>query len=505
MFSRRDIQRSVNELATVLSAKQLVLLVQRLNSPSLEQVSAEWEAVVLAAISRVAVLKHEHDSGGSSRPDIHATIDDLGLQFVADVCAISDATMEDDNPIEFFRDEMFAVARELGMSGAGLFLHVEPLKKTDPKQRRLLALPPKGDIQRFIRVQVRPFLRQVTEVPEVDRTLEFSEDNVVFKLRYDANERIISGGGWPTYTWPRTSKHNPMYRILQEKSDQLRASGFDGLKGVIVCDAGCEALASRSEAIAKAFFTQHRSTVSFVATLKIPDGSATGRGRPRLETKCELFWNSHHDSSTRALVEQTFERVVAQLPPAQRASQYARNRSFTPDLRYHHSFEGAYMIDGSGSRERIRVSARAVLQTLAGNLRHRESWGYSIPVQVFQAQIKEGRTIKSIHLERSDHDDDDWLVIEFDDPDPATSPFRVPEDPRDECRRAWCLSSSLRPSQREKIARRRAGDHWAHVDAHLGVRADHRRSERRESAASHSRSSSARRSTYASIAARGMS
>ncbi len=86
------------------------------------------------------------------------------------------------------------------------------------------------------------------------------------------------------------------------------------------------------------------------------------------------------------------------------------------------------MIDGSGSRERIRVSARAVLQTLAGNLRFRESWGYSIPVQVFQAQINEGRMIKSVQLERSEHDDDDWLVIEFDDPDPAVSPYRVPDE-----------------------------------------------------------------------------
>ncbi|MBP9205307.1 MAG: hypothetical protein KBG28_15160 [Kofleriaceae bacterium] len=428
MFSRRDIQKSVEQLATVLSKKQLVLLVQKLNSSSFEQVSAEWEVVVLAAISRIALLKHEHDSGGSSRPDVRATVCDLGLEFVADVCAVSDATMEDENPVDFFRDEMFAVARELGIAGAGLFLHVEPLEKTEPKQRRLLALPPKGEIQRFIRVHVRPFLQQLAAEPALDRVLEHSEDTVALKVRYDASERRISGGGWPNYTWPRTSRHNPMYRILQQKSDQLRASGFDGLKGVIVCDAGCETLGSRSESITNGFFAQHRKTVSFVATLKIPDANTSVGGRPRLETKWDLFWNPHHEVTDRPLVEETFARVVALLPPALRASQYARNRSFAPDLRYHQSFEGAYMIDGSGSRERIRVSARAVLQTLAGNLRFRESWGYSIPVQVFQAQINEGRMIKSVQLERSEHDDDDWLVIEFDDPDPAVSPYRVPDE-----------------------------------------------------------------------------
>ena len=84
------------------------------------------------------------------------------------------------------------------------------------------------------------------------------------------------------------------------------------------------------------------------------------------------------------------------------------------------------MIESRGSREIIRVSARAVLQALSGNIRVRESAGHSIPVQIFQAQINEGRVIKSIQLERSEHEDDDWLVIEFDGPDPAVSPYRTP-------------------------------------------------------------------------------
>ena len=77
----------------------------------------------------------------------------------------------------------------------------------------------------------------------------------------------------------------------------------------------------------------------------------------------------------------------------------------------------------------MRVSARAVLQALAGNVRHRPGWfpgDYSIPVHIFEAQAKLGRVMTSVRLERSEHGDDDWIVFEFDGPDAAASPFRVP-------------------------------------------------------------------------------
>ena len=34
--------------------------------------------------------------------------------------AVSDADMEDDNPVELLREEMYSLARGLGMTGAGL-------------------------------------------------------------------------------------------------------------------------------------------------------------------------------------------------------------------------------------------------------------------------------------------------------------------------------------------------------------------------------------------------
>jgi hypothetical protein len=140
----------------------------------------------------------------------------------------------------------------------------------------------------------------------------------------------------------------------------------------------------------------------------------------------EFHWNPNAFADAGGLVERAVKRIGEHIPLAKSASQYARNRTLKPDLRYFNSFEGECMIESNGSPERIRISARAALQALAGNIRFRESAGYSIPVKVFQAQIAEGRVIKAIYLERSEHDDDDWLVIDFDGPDAAVAPYEVP-------------------------------------------------------------------------------
>lgn len=430
MFSRRNVQLSVERLATVLSAKQVTDLVRRLNTPALAQVAAEWEAVVLAAIAGSAELRHESDFGGPSRPDIHAVFARHGVEFVADVRTVSDKDYEVDNPVEFFQQQMYASARALGLSGAGLFLDVERAEVTDKKQRRLLALPEKSEVQDFVRTHVRPFLEVIAANPSVDRHWRYDDRCISVAIRFSAKEKTISGGGWPTYNWPRTNRHNPLYRALEEKAVQLKRSGYSGMKGVIVCDAGCETLVSACDRVMKAFFEQHRSTVTFVATIHVPDERRRDGERRYRYPELRLFWNPRHDRSKGLLIERALRDVLLGIPPATSASRYARNRDFSPNLRYRDSFEGGYMVMG-GKCEVIKVSARAVLEALAGNIREFGPKHRSVPVEIFAAQLREGRTIRSARLERSEHDDDDWVVLELDGPDAAISPYAVPDSVTD--------------------------------------------------------------------------
>src|ERR1700712_939368 len=105
MFTRRSIQRALNRLTDSLDSAQLESLVTRLRGASRrEQVAAQWETIILAAFAQCSTLSHERDLGGSSRPDIHAAVPDLSVEMVADICAVSDADIEDDNPVERLRD-----------------------------------------------------------------------------------------------------------------------------------------------------------------------------------------------------------------------------------------------------------------------------------------------------------------------------------------------------------------------------------------------------------------
>ncbi len=80
------------------------------------------------------------------------------------------------------------------------------------------------------------------------------------------------------------------------------------------------------------------------------------------------------------------------------------------------------------SAKHIKISSRTVQELLAGELDHRKFLeqhsdpGGQTP---FRRMLAQGRLIKNVRIEKSDdpEDDDDWLVFEFGEPDPAVMPF----------------------------------------------------------------------------------
>lgn len=222
---------------------------QRLNAAMVDdQPSVVWECVVLAATADVSELRHEYDCGGPTRIDIWASFAHLDIRFVADICAVSDSEMETENPVDYFQWQVFDAARALGLSGAGIFVDVGKAEVAERTQRRRAALPKKkGEPPAFIRKHVRPFLESIRDDASTDRTWKHDDGDVRLTIRFVASEGVMSGGSAPTFAWPRTSKNNPLYRALDKKARQLRRSGYEGVKGIIACDAGCESLDSAED------------------------------------------------------------------------------------------------------------------------------------------------------------------------------------------------------------------------------------------------------------------
>lgn len=59
VFSRRDLQTSINRLHSVLSHEQLSGLIKKLNTPNEQRLPTMWELVVLDAFAQVASVRHE--------------------------------------------------------------------------------------------------------------------------------------------------------------------------------------------------------------------------------------------------------------------------------------------------------------------------------------------------------------------------------------------------------------------------------------------------------------
>src|SRR5688500_3912164 len=97
VFSRRNVQRMIDENASFLSEDDLVDHVNKLNRNNFQSLDTEWEVAVLNAFSKLGTVEHEKNFGGSTYPDLFFTTDD-GKSVVADVTTISDEGFEERNP-----------------------------------------------------------------------------------------------------------------------------------------------------------------------------------------------------------------------------------------------------------------------------------------------------------------------------------------------------------------------------------------------------------------------
>jgi hypothetical protein len=434
IFTRRDIQRSIEILAGTLPAKEVSGLVDRLNRHTRESLAAEWETVVLAALSTVGRLDYEPETGGSTHLDVLFRRPDV--EFLADVRTVSDINVQDRNPAELLWEEVDRAARRLGLTGAGLTLEIGD--RAD-RTRRLL-LPPKGELPSFVRENVKPFLQQVAAHPEADRALRVCQADVHLVLRYDSKEPQYSRGQWIDYTAPSSPDRNPLFNALKAKAHQLRSSGWRGLRGIVVCDGDCAALRDPTffggtcwcKEIVAEFFKHHPRTVSFVAVLEVfsryrpfPPQSETG-------INPKLFWNPRQDRAPLPAVEAAFRTACDRLPKPARTPANALEWLKGKDVDTGTSFYGGFSMKGS---DEIRISARGLIELLAGRIdqkRFLEDHGF-LPTKArpqampfFQQKLAEKKMLQSVSLERCECEDDDWVVLRFGGPDAAVGPFWPP-------------------------------------------------------------------------------
>ncbi len=99
LFSRRCLQRLIDENAAFLPAEQTDENVRRLNHVREEYLSTEWEIAVLNSFSKLGNVKHEPNHYGGSRL-LDIVFDSPEIQFGADIATVSDKNLHERNPVD---------------------------------------------------------------------------------------------------------------------------------------------------------------------------------------------------------------------------------------------------------------------------------------------------------------------------------------------------------------------------------------------------------------------
>lgn len=435
IYERRALQRRLNELRGVIDDTLVDGLAQRLNRAGKDRVAAMWETVVLHALSKCGTLANEAQLASGRRPDIRLATPDL--QITADVTAVSDEGLDNDNPYHELGELVGRAKDKMGLPLGGLDIRIRSRhEKTKRGTRTVLLLPPRGKLQSFVHGTIVPQLRKQIEAGEKVLRVEIDDEDIGIDITIDPRKTPYNSYSFAAYDVPKIKDRNPLYGALKAKANQLR--GAAGITGVIVGDGDCTALSGRSgnwdevtaDQIIDEFFRQY-SSVDFVLLLSVRETEQSGWVPVPPVRQNAARMRVRDGSSATAQLDALFRSMMEQLPKPGRSpvNGALRAREDDYDLGHH----GGY----SMSRSKIRIGLRefteimAGLRTLADNGAKNVEAARKLPRRPNDMQgyilrnLMDGRLPSSINVIKTGEDDsDDWVEIQFGDIDPAIAPLR---------------------------------------------------------------------------------
>jgi hypothetical protein len=300
-----------------------------------------------------------------------------------------------------------------------------------------LSLPRKGaELRQVVKRELRPFVESVKNDPRQSRKLVLSNYDV--RVTYEPGGRYMTGHFF-SFTVPYSLDNNVLMNALRTKAEQLKGTGFDGIKGILVCDGHCDSVSAiaiprgnysphfQPEQIVAAFLRRWTS-VSFVWMLTVKEPLTADSPTSRL-FHAKLFLNAKAKHACSLELIEALSGLAAMLPSPARspvnALYFLNPEEPLPDSSYN-SFNGGVQMTSN----EIRLSSRTLVRLLAGRvsvekfLRDNHLAGSPAAMPFFEDQLKEGRMLVSARVDHVPGDDDDWVVLAFGEPDPAIAPFR---------------------------------------------------------------------------------
>jgi hypothetical protein len=422
IFSRRNLYRTLTDNAQLVRQRPLSEHIKRLNgSDQVQRFTTEWEAVVLNGLSKLGSVDHEPQLPGTTKPDVLFT-HPLGTALM-DITSVSDRGLDQQNPIDKLSDRLVELLRERGMDPQHFRLEAKgnshELRIGGPKPR--LSIPRRKDFDTAVfNKAFHRFLDDTQMSLGLKRDFSVAKCDAQVTITYDPAQRYFSMN-YLAYMVPFSATQNTIYTALEEKAFQLKLSEFNGIKGVLLCDGGCDALSRRARRgldleasdIISTFLSDYRS-VDFVLTMVVESDRSGHSGPDHLRVVAKAYI-SHADSPSAPLVGFLRERLPPELPSPENIPVNAYDLENEGK-----SFNGGGIMGGQS----IKMSSRAVMGLLSGRTNHEDFMRDNPHVRErFARALREGRMLKEARIEGCQQRDDDWIEFSFSEPDPAISPF----------------------------------------------------------------------------------
>lgn len=417
IFSRRTLQRLINENAAFLRRTQLEAHVKQLNAGGL---SAEWEVVLLNVFNKLGKVIHEQRFK-TKKPDLYFEPGNSNLEFLADIKSIWDEGFDRKNPVRLLIDRLHDEVLKHGVQGAWRYDvggDFERAHRTGTMVELKLPALVRFDIDIFNN-NWEEFISRVQAQPDVRHTYTVNTDAVELKISYVPSKRWTASGSYPSYKSITASTHliqNCLWNGLVSKAGQLRATGYEGVLGIMICDIGTDFL-KQGKRIIQEFFRSHRG-IHFVLTVEVIQNFGHGSFN---ETLIHFYDVGMLPSPLKALLTTLTAETENLFPYPERNAINALNSIASTKKHIGVSHHGGMTMRGT----EVRVSSRAVLDLLAGKITY-EDFPDSYK-EFFADMAREGRLFTSAFVEKDSHEhDDDWLNFTFGEPDPAVRPFTAP-------------------------------------------------------------------------------
>jgi hypothetical protein len=451
IFSRRILQRLLDESSRFLHIGQTKKLVKELNAvcdtsqPKRNiTLSWEWEVILLNVFGQIGKVAYEKKFRGLTRGDIYfESLVKTEQHFLVDVVTVSDKGLKEKNPVDSLSKHLSDIVRGRGLNPNRF--HVEPEGEyynsgRDGTKVRL-CLPGRARFRETIFTKrFEEFLQAIIRDPQEARMYEVNRENIKLRIDYDPNRRF-AGAGHIDYSVVFSRTQNVIYTQLECKRHQLVTTGYGGAIGIFLCDGDCSLLQESairktsgsytSNDIIRHFLSENHS-ISFVVTFVTEENEpkrALLRSGPRTFKISTRIYKGPDFTDTIG-IGKLVEKAKAFFPHPERdacnAMHFLRGRKPEEGV----SFLGGHQMSSDESASQIKISAREVLDLLAGKLSYAEfmkSHGFDQTENPFSLALNKGQLVDEVSIEKSDFQDDDWMVFKLKGPDPAISIFREPK------------------------------------------------------------------------------